>query len=126
MDARVRGRGGVVLTLVFEVSDRLYEAAQEWADRRLEDIDEATETKVEQALLEIEHLVSQSHDVVFEVDGRKIRYEPTEELAALLRRQAEESGVDESTVLKMHVDLYANAFLDEVTDEQKPPGTPSE
>ena len=126
MDARVRGRGGVVLTLAFEVSDRLYEAAQEWADRRLEDIDEAMETKVEQALLEIEHLVSQSHDVAFEVDGREIRYEPTEELAALLRRQAEESGVDESAVLKMHVDLYANAFLDEVTDEQKPPGTPSE
>ncbi|MDS0253744.1 hypothetical protein NC662_08395 [Haloarcula tradensis] len=126
MDARVRGQGGVVLTLTFEVSDRLYEAAQEWADRRLEDIDEAMETKVEQALLEIEHLVSQSHDVAFEVDGREIRYEPTEELAALLRRQAEESGIDESTALKMHVDLYANAFLDDVTDEQKPPGTPSE
>ena len=126
MDPRVRGRGGVVLTLAFEVSDRLYEAAEEWADRRLEDIDEAMETKVEQALLEIEHLVSQSHDVAFEVDGREIRYEPTEELATLLRRQAEESGIDESAVLKMHVDLYANAFLDEVTDEQKPPGTPSE
>jgi hypothetical protein len=114
------------LTLSFEVSDRLYEAAQEWADRRLEDIDAAMETKVEQALLEIEHLVSQSHDVEFEVDGREVRYEPTEELAALLSRQAEESGIDESAVLKMHVDLYANAFLDEVTDEQKPPGTPSE
>jgi hypothetical protein len=126
VDARVRGGGGVVLTLAFEVSDRLYEAAQEWADRRLEDIDEAMETKVEQALLEIEHLVSQSHDVEFEVDGREIRYEPTEELAALLSRQAEGSGIDESAVLKMHVDLYANAFLDEVTDEQKPPGTPSE
>jgi hypothetical protein len=126
VDARVRWGGGVVLTLAFEVSDRLYEAAQEWADRRLEDIDEAMETKVEQALLEIEHLVSQSHDVEFEVDGREIRYEPTEELAALLSRQAEGSGIDESAVLKMHVDLYANAFLDEVTDEQKPPGTPSE
>ncbi|EMA32964.1 hypothetical protein [Haloarcula japonica] len=114
------------MTLTFEVSDRLYEAAQEWADRRLEEIDEAMETKVEQALLEIEHLVSQSHDVAFEVDGREIRYDPTAELAALLRRQAEESGLDESTVLKMHVDLYANTFLDEVTDEQKPPGTPSE
>ena len=126
MDARVRGRGGVVLTLAFEVSDRLYEAAQEWADRRLEDIDAAMETKVEQALLEIEHLVSQSHEVEFEVDGREVRYEPTEELAALLRRQAEESGTDESTVLKMHVDLYANAFLDEVKDEDQPAGTPVE
>ncbi|MDT3436476.1 hypothetical protein [Haloarcula sp. 1CSR25-25] len=114
------------MTLVFEVSDRLYEAAQEWADRRLEDIDTAMETKVEQALLEIEHLVSQSHEVEFEVDGREVRYEPTEELAALLRRQAEESGTDESTVLKMHVDLYANAFLDEVKDEDQPAGTPVE
>ena len=99
------------MTLAFEVSDRLYAAAEEWADRRLEDIDEAMETKVEQALLEVEHLVSQSHDVAFEVDGREVRYEPTAELAALLRRQAEESGIDESAVLKMHVDLYANAFL---------------
>jgi len=114
------------LTLVFEVSDRLYEAAQEWADRRLEDIDEAMETKVEQALLEIEHLVSQSHEVEFEVDGREISYKPTEKLAALLERQAEESGTDESTVLKMHVDLYANAFLDEVKDEDQPAGTPVE
>jgi hypothetical protein len=114
------------LTLTFAVSDRLYEAAEEWADRRLEEIDEALATKVEQALLEIEHLVSQSHDVEFEVDGRQVSYEPTEELAALLERQAEESGVDQSTVLKMHVDLYANAFLDEVKDEDQPAGTPVE
>lgn len=114
------------MTLTFEISDRLYEAAEEWAEVRMEDLDEALETKVEQALLEIEHLVSQSHDVEFGVDDRQVSYEPTEELAALLRRQADEGDVDESTVLKMHVDLYANAFLDEVKDQEKPAGTPLE
>jgi hypothetical protein len=33
----------------FEVSDRLYEAAEQWGEARLEDIDEALETKVERA-----------------------------------------------------------------------------
>jgi hypothetical protein len=110
--------------LTFDVSDRLYEAAQEWGERRLEEIDEALETKVEQALLEIEHLVSQTHDIEFEVDGRTISYEPTEELSTLLARQAEELDADESAVLKAHVDLYANAFLDDVKDEQRPPDAP--
>jgi len=110
--------------LRFDVSDRLYEAAEEWGERRLEDIDDALETKVEQALLEIEHLVSQSHEVEFEVDDRTISYEPSEELAAFLARQAEELGADESAVLKAHVDLYANAFLDDVKDEQRPPDAP--
>lgn len=110
--------------LTFEVSDRLYEAAEEWGERRLEDIDDALETKVEQSLLEIEHLVSQTHGVEFEVDGREISYEPTDQLSALLARQAEELGTDEAAVLKAHVDLYANSFLDKVTDEERPPGTP--
>jgi len=112
--------------LAFEVSDRLYEAAELWAENRLEEIDEALETKVEQALLEIEHLVSQAHDVDFEVDGRTVRYEPTEELSALLARQAEELDTDEGAVLKSHVDLYANAFLEDAQQETKPPGTPRE
>lgn len=110
--------------LTFEVSDRLYGAAEEWGERRLEDIDDALETKVEQALIEIEHLVSQSHDVEFGVDGREISYDPTEKLSALLARQADELGADESAVLKAHVDLYANAFLDDVEDEQRPPDAP--
>jgi hypothetical protein len=112
--------------LAFEVSDRLYEAAEEWGDRRLEDIEDALATKVEQALLEIEHLVSGTHEVEFDVDGRTVRYEPTEELSDLLGRQAETLGADESAVLKAHVDLFANAFLEEATDEQQPPRSPRE
>lgn len=106
--------------ITFEISDRLYEAAEEWGDRRLEDIDEALETKVEQALVEIEHLVSRTHEVEFEVDGRTVSYEPTEELSALLTRQADELNTTEGAVLKTHVDLYANAFLEEATDLEKP------
>lgn len=112
--------------LKFEVSDRLYEAAEEWGDRRLQEIDEALETKVEQALVEIEHLVSQTNKVEFDVDidGRTVSYEPTEELSDLLARQAEELDTDESAVLKAHVDLYANAFLEEAKEEQRPPDAP--
>jgi hypothetical protein len=112
------------LTLAFSVSDRLYAAAEEWADRRLEDIDDALATKVEQSLLEIEHLVSGSHEVEFEVDGREIRFEPTEELSAFLSRQADETGLTESAVLKLHVDLYANTFLEEAQEQGRPPDAP--
>lgn len=110
--------------LTFEVSDRVYEAAEEWGERRLEDIDEALSTKVEQSLVEIEHLVSGTHDVEFDVDGRTISYEPTGELSELLSRQAERLDVDRSDVLRSYVDLYANAFLEEATDEIQPPDTP--
>lgn len=112
--------------LAFEVSDRLYVAAEEWGERRLEDIEDALATKVEQALLEIEHLVSGAHEVEFDVDGRTVSYEPTEELSDLLARQAEALGADESAVLKAHVDLFANAFLEEATDETQPPRSPRE
>ncbi len=111
--------------LTFDVGDRLYKAAEEWGDRRLEDIDVALETKVEQALLEVEHLVSQSHEVEFELDNRTVSYEPTEELAGLLTRKAREMNVEENAVLKAYVDLYANAFLEEVSKESRPPDTPS-
>jgi len=113
------------LTLTFEVSDRLYAAAEEWADRRLEEIDEALATKVEQSLLEIEHLVSGGYEVEFEVDGREIQFEPTDELSSFLTRQADETGLTESAVLKLHVDLYANTFLEEAKEQGKPPDAPS-
>jgi len=35
-----------------------------------------------------------------------------------------EDTFDETTVLKLHVDLYSNAFLDEAAEEERPPGTP--
>lgn len=111
------------MSYTFEVSDRLYEAAEQWAEARMEDIDEALATKVEQSLLEIEHLVAGVHEVTFEVDGRAISYEPTEETAGFISQQAEAAGVDEATVVKLHVDLYANTFLEEAKQEDQPRGT---
>ena len=108
----------------FQVSDRLYEAAEEWAEARFEEMDDALATKVEQSLLEIEHLVSGAHEVEFEVEGREIVYDPTEATEAFLSRQAERAGIDEATVLKLHVDLYSNAFLEAAAEEERPPGTP--
>lgn len=102
------------MTLTFEVNDRFREAAEEWADQRMMDTEEALATKVEQSLLEIEHLISQSHEVEFELDGGTVHYEPTEALAAFLERWGSKTGLEESQVLEMYVDLFANAFLDEV------------
>lgn len=125
VDASVRcRRGGVVLTLVFEVSDRLYAAAAEWGERRLEDTEDALATKIEQSLLEIEHLVSGAHEVEFTVDGREIQFEPTEELSTFLSAQADETGLTPNAVVKLHVDLYANAFLEEAKQQGRPPGAP--
>jgi len=116
------------LTLTFEVDDRFYQAAEEWADRRMQDTEEALETKVEQSLMEIEHLIAELRavELEFEVDGRQISYEPTPELSDFLARQAADTSLDESDVLKMHVDLFANAFLDEIKDDQRPADAPPE
>jgi len=112
------------LSLAFEVGERFVAAAEEWAERRMTDADDALETKVEQALLEVEHLASGAHDVAFEVDGRTVTYDPTADLRDLLDRQAEETGLEPATVLKLHVDLFARAFLDEATEEERPPNAP--
>lgn len=109
------------MTLRFEVNDRFVEAAEEWADRRMMDVEEALGTKVEQSLLEIEHLVSQSHEVDFEIDGREVSYEPSADLAAFLARWADEMDLEESEVLEMQVDLFAEAFLDEVVEDDRRP-----
>ena len=109
------------MTLSFEVDDRFYAAAEEWADRRMMDTEEALATKVEQSLLEIEHLISESHEVTFEVDGRTVHYEPTAELATFLATWAEQTGLEESQLLEMYVDLFANAFLDEVAEDDRRP-----
>lgn len=123
MAGRVRGGfGGVVLSLEIEVSERFYRAAEDWAERQLTDPGEAMEVKAEQALLEVEHLVSGSHEVEFEVDGRTVVHHPSEALEAFLARQAAATGLDESTVLELHVDLFARAFLDD--DQQRPPNAP--
>ncbi|MFB6120601.1 MAG: hypothetical protein ABEJ68_05730 [Halobacteriaceae archaeon] len=112
------------MTLTFEVGDRFVEAADEWAEQRMTDPDDALETKVEQALLEVEHLASGAHDVEFSVDGRTVTHEPTAELRNLLERQAAETGLDPDAVLKLHVDLFARAFLEEATAEERPPNAP--
>lgn len=121
MDAGVRSGGRLVLTLAFTVSDRFREAAEEWGDDRMMGTEEAVESKAEQALLEIEHLVSGDvdPDLDFEVDGDRIRYDPSEDLSAFLDEQAESADVDPGTVLKLHVDLFARVFLDD--DAKRPP-----
>lgn len=112
------------MSLEFEVGDRFLAAAEEWGERRLTDTEDALETKAEQALLEIEHLVSGAYEVEFEVDGRTVVHEPTDELELFLAEQADETGLDEGTLLKLHVDLFARAFLEEARDEERPPDAP--
>lgn len=112
------------MTLRFEVGDRFLEAADEWAERRMEDREDALETKVEQALLEVEHLVSGAYEVAFSVDGRTVEHEPSADLSAFLERQAAETGLDPGALLKLHVDLFASAFLEEAREEERPPNAP--
>jgi len=112
------------LSLTFEVDDRLLAAAEQWAESHMTDPDDALETKVEQALLEIEHLVSDAYEVEFSVDGRTVTHEPSEALSALLALQADRTGLDESEVLKLHVDLFADAFQREADEAERPPNAP--
>ena len=112
------------MAVTFEPSDRLRAAASEWADQRMMDEADALETKVEQALLEIEHLVSGGTQVTFEVEdgGERVRFAPSDELATFLDGQAAESGLAVERLLRLHVDLFANVFLDE--DSQRPDNAP--
>ena len=109
------------MTLEFTVSDRFREAAEEWGDDRMMETEDAVGSKVEQALLEIEHLVSGDvdPDLDFEVDENRIRYVPSEDLGAFLDEQAASTEIDPETVLKLHVDLFARVFLDD--DTKRPP-----
>lgn len=106
----------------FEVDDRFVAAADQWAESRMTSRGEAMETKVEQALLEVENLVADAYDVEFEVEDRTVRHQPTDELTELLDKQAAETGLDPATILKLHTDLFARAFLD--PDEERPPNAP--
>ncbi len=106
------------------MGDRFVEAAEEWGDDRLMDREDAVETKVEQALLEIEHLASGATEVEFAVEGRTVRHEPSEELDELLAAQAAETGLDEADVLALHVDLFSGAFRED--DAVRPPNAPPE
>ena len=112
------------MAISFEPSERLREAASEWADQRMMEDEEALEVKVAQALLEIEHLVSGGTQVTFELedDGQRVRFSPSDDLATFLERQAEESGLPAERLLRLHVDLFANVFLDE--DSERPSNAP--
>lgn len=110
------------MTLSFELSDRFTDAAADWGDARLMDDAEAIEVKVEQALLEIEHLVSGAHEVDFTVEGSTVHHEPTADLESFLDTQATETGVEESVLLRSYADLFARAFLDE--DVSRPSNAP--
>lgn len=104
------------------LTDRFREAANEWGDDRLMSEEDALEAKAEQALLEIEHLASGANEVTFEVDPEAgvIRHEPSEELARFLAAQSAETGVDETTTMRLYVDLFSRTFLD--SDVQRPSG----
>lgn len=110
------------MTLSFEASDRLLAGADRWAEARMIDSEEALEVKAEQALLEVENLVANAFEVEFEVEGRTITHHPSEELRTLLEEQAAEVGVDPATLLRMHVDLFADAFVGE--DDRPPNAAP--
>lgn len=112
------------MSLTFEVGDRFLAAAEEWGESRMMETEDALETKVEQALLEIEHLVSGAYEVEFEVDGHTVVHQPTEDLEAFLAEQSAGTDLEPSDVLKMHVDLFASAFLEEAEDEERPPNAP--
>jgi hypothetical protein len=118
-----RGRG-LVLTLTIDLTQRFVDAADEWAEARLEDRETAIETKAEQALLEIEYLVSGRTEVSFEVDAEagELHYAPSDPLAERLADQAAETGLDESTLLRLHVDLFVGAFSTD--DDERPPNAP--
>ncbi|MFB6195993.1 MAG: hypothetical protein ABEI80_07455 [Haloplanus sp.] len=111
------------MALIIEMSDRFEAAADEWAEARMEDREAAIETKVEQALLEIEYLVTGATEIAFDVDAEagEIRYTPSADLADLLADQAAETGLDESTILRLHVDLFAGAFSG---NDDRPPNAP--
>lgn len=106
------------------MGDRFVAAAKEWGDNRMMNHDEAIETKAEQSLLEVEHLVSGATSVEFEVEGRTVHHEPSDELAELLAEQADETDLSESRLLKLYVDLFSGAFRDD--DAVRPPNAPPE
>lgn len=106
------------------VSDRIREAADEWSETRLAEGERALETKVEQALLEVEHLASGATDVAFELSDGDVVYEPSPELGRLLDEQAAAADVSPATVLGFHLDLCARVYLDD--EEGSPDAHPPE
>ena len=114
------------MTLDVTIGDRLADAAAEWAETRMQEPEEALEQKLEQALLEVEHLASGSTELEFDLeDGDTLVYEPSDELLDLLETQAEEVDSDPATVLGLHLELFARTFLpDDSIEAGMGPGAP--
>lgn len=109
-------------TIAVTPTDRFLEAVEEWAEARMMEREEALETKAEQALLEIEHLVAEAHEVAFSIEGDTIRYEPSNGVYRFLLERAEEADIDVETVTTLYINLYANAYLD--SDTMRPSNAP--
>lgn len=75
-------------------------------------------------MLEIEYLVSGRTEADFEVDAEtdELNYTPSDAVSTLLSEQAADTGLDEATVLRLHVDLFSDAFSDD--DADRPPNAP--
>ena len=102
------------MPLEVAIGDRLVDAAAEWAETRMQEPDDALEQKLEQALLEVEHLASGTTELEFTLEnGETLVYDPSDELAELLEAQAARAGIDAETVLGLHLELFARTFLPE-------------
>ena len=113
------------MTLAVSIGDRLREAAAEWAETRMQEPDEALEQKLEQALLEVEHLASGTTELEFELSDDTLQYDPSDELLDLLEQQAETVDSDPATVLELHLELFARTFLpDDTVQAGAGPGAP--
>jgi hypothetical protein len=55
-------------------------------------------------------------------EAGEIHYAPSDALAERLAEQAAETGLDESTLLRLHVDLFVGAFTG--SDDDRPPNAP--
>ncbi|QKY19025.1 hypothetical protein B4589_001045 [Halolamina sp. CBA1230] len=115
------------MALQVSIGDRLADAASEWGDQRMLDDDEALEQKLEQALLEVEHLASGTTEIEFELEERTLHYAPSDELAELLEEQAERVDADPAAVLELHLELFARTFLpDDSVQPGAGPGAPAD
>lgn len=113
------------MALEVTIGERLRDAADEWAETRMQKTDEALEQKLEQALLEVEHLASGTTEIEFELSDHTLQYEPSEALRELLHEQADRIDSDQATVLELHLELFARTFLpDDSIQEGAGPGAP--
>jgi hypothetical protein len=110
------------VTLRVEASERLLAAADDWAEARMKEREEALRVKAEQALLEVEHLVAGEMEVDLTVDDGVISYEPSADAESFLADQAANAGIDPETVVELYIELFADVFSDD--DVTRPPNAP--